>query len=61
MTDRKETLGDFAVCGGEPAFAEELHVNRPYVGERTVFLEYLNAALDRAWLTNDGPLAHRHG
>jgi len=39
----------------EPAFAEPLHVGRPNIGDRGQFLADVEAALDRRWLTNDGP------
>jgi len=44
-----------AVCGGEPAFAEPLHVGRPNLGDRGKLLARINDLLDRRWLTNDGP------
>lgn len=43
-----------AVFGGEPAFAEQLHVGRPNIGNREAFLRRVNDLLDRRWLTNDG-------
>lgn len=46
-----------AILGGRPAFAEPLHVGRPNIGDRTRFLERVNGALDRRWLTNAGPLS----
>ncbi|MCP4539674.1 MAG: aminotransferase class I/II-fold pyridoxal phosphate-dependent enzyme, partial [Chloroflexi bacterium] len=52
----KATHQNLAICGNAPAFSEKLYVNRPYVGKRDVFFDYVNAALDRYWLTNDGPL-----
>lgn len=42
-----------------PAFAEPLHVGRPNMGDRTRFLARVNAALDRLWLTNNGPLVQQ--
>ncbi len=33
-----------------------LHVNRPYVADSAAFLELAAAALERGWLTNNGPL-----
>lgn len=48
--------GDLAVFGGTPAFAEPLHVGRPHLGDRKRFSELVEGALDRRWLTNDGPL-----
>ena len=45
-----------ALLGGEPAFAEPLHVGRPNIGDRARLHERLDEILDRRWLTNDGPL-----
>ena len=47
---------ELAVLGGESAFAEPLHVGAPITGNRERLLERINGALDRRWLTNDGPL-----
>ncbi len=51
----KSHVSDFAVFGGEPAFATSLHVGRPNVGRRTRLFDRLNDLLDRRWLSNDGP------
>lgn len=45
-----------AVLGGTPAFASPLHVGAPSTGDRARLMERINAALDRRWLTNDGPM-----
>jgi dTDP-4-amino-4,6-dideoxygalactose transaminase len=50
----KSRLLDLAIFGGSPAFSESLFVGRPNVGDRARFLERLNDALDRRWLTNNG-------
>lgn len=47
---------DLAINGAEPAFNEPLHVGRPNIGNRDVFLRRVNGILDRHWFTNDGPL-----
>ena len=47
-----------AVFGGTPAFASPLHVGRPNVPNRERLFERVGQALDRRWLTNDGPLLH---
>lgn len=47
---------DLAINGAPPAFPEPLHVGRPNIGSKARFLEYAEAMLDRAWLTNNGPL-----
>ena len=50
-----KNLDDLAVFGGTPAFAEELHVGRPNIGDRQRLLARINEILDRRWLTNNGP------
>jgi dTDP-4-amino-4,6-dideoxygalactose transaminase len=37
-------------------FSEFLHVGRPNVGDRDRLIERINGALDRNWLSNNGPL-----
>ena len=39
-----------------PAFAEPRHVGRANVGDRERLSALIDGALDRSWLTNDGPL-----
>lgn len=46
-----------ALLGGSPAFPEPLHVGRPNIGDREALMARIDAALDRRWLTNNGPLA----
>ena len=50
-----QTIDDLALFGGQPAFAQPLHVGRPNIGDRQKFLDRVNDTLDRRWLTNDGP------
>lgn len=45
-----------AILGGEPQFADELHVGRPNVGDRQRLQERIDGALDRRWFSNRGPL-----
>jgi len=52
----KNTLDDLAIFGGQPSFSNPLHVGRPNIGDRSVFLSRVNNILDRKWLTNNGPL-----
>jgi len=56
-------VADLAIFGGTPRFAEPLHVGRPHLGDRGQLLSRIEGALDRHWLTNDGPsvreLEHR--
>jgi dTDP-4-amino-4,6-dideoxygalactose transaminase len=47
---------DLAINGAEPAFAETIHVGRPAIGDRELFLRYTEEILDRQWFTNNGPL-----
>jgi dTDP-4-amino-4,6-dideoxygalactose transaminase len=48
-------LGDLAIFGKPPAFAERLHVGRPNRINRARFLEAVGRILDRNILTNGGP------
>lgn len=53
--DRRGTQAPpLAIFGGAPAFAEQLHVGRPNIGNRERFLERMNDILDRRWLSNRG-------
>lgn len=52
----KRKLEDLAVFGGAPAFATQLRVGAPNVGDRSRFYARLDAAFDRGWLSNGGPL-----
>jgi dTDP-4-amino-4,6-dideoxygalactose transaminase len=45
-----------AIVTGRPAFAEPLHVGRPNLGDKSALFARISAALDRHWLTNNGPL-----
>ena len=49
-------LGELAILGGTPAFAEPLHVGRPNIGDRAALLRRIEDVLDRRWLTNGGRL-----
>ncbi|MEW8049641.1 MAG: aminotransferase class I/II-fold pyridoxal phosphate-dependent enzyme [Candidatus Thiodiazotropha endolucinida] len=51
-----KTTHDLAINGAEPAFTEPLHVGRPSIGDRELFLRFTNEILDRQWLTNNGPV-----
>lgn len=48
-------LHDLAIFGKPAAFAEQLHVGRPNIGNRERLMERINDMLDRNWLTNNGP------
>jgi dTDP-4-amino-4,6-dideoxy-D-glucose transaminase len=59
LTDQrrgKMTVSDLAIFGGSPMFDDELHVGRPNILDRAGTLSRINDAIDRLWLTNDGPL-----
>ena len=51
-----KTQKDLAINGAAPAFESPLHVGRPNIGNREVFLQYAEEMFDRRWLTNNGPL-----
>ena len=51
----KETITNFAIFGGKPAFDEPLHVGGPNIGNRARLMERFNEILDRRWLSNNGP------
>ncbi|MES9945068.1 MAG: aminotransferase class I/II-fold pyridoxal phosphate-dependent enzyme [Candidatus Thiodiazotropha sp.] len=51
-----KSLDDLAINGAKPAFSEPLHVGHPFVGDRKVFLGYVDEILDNNWLTNNGPM-----
>ncbi|HET7416419.1 MAG TPA: DegT/DnrJ/EryC1/StrS family aminotransferase [Solirubrobacterales bacterium] len=50
----KATAAELAILGGEPAFAEPLHVGRPNVGDREAVLAAIDEAMAARWLSNSG-------
>lgn len=50
----KKNIDDLGIFGGNPAYAEPLHVGRPNIPDRTRLLGRINDILDRRWLTNRG-------
>jgi dTDP-4-amino-4,6-dideoxygalactose transaminase len=52
----KRDVGQLALLGGTPAFAQFMHVGRPNIGNRERLLARINGMLDRDWLSNNGPL-----
>jgi dTDP-4-amino-4,6-dideoxygalactose transaminase len=50
------SLADLAINGAPPSFDEALHVGRPNIGDRELFLKYANEIFDNRWLTNNGPM-----
>ncbi len=55
----KKHIEDLAVFGGPVLFPEKLHVGRPNIGNREKLLERINEALNRRWLSNDGPFVQK--
>lgn len=55
---KKRGVADLAISGGEPAFAEKLHVGRPNVGDRARFHARVDEMFDRRWFTNNGPFVN---
>ena len=51
----KTQQSDLAYYGGQPAFDSPLHVGRPNIGNRQRLAALIEDALDRRWLTNNGP------
>ncbi|MDD2775825.1 MAG: DegT/DnrJ/EryC1/StrS family aminotransferase [Gallionella sp.] len=47
---------DLAINGAVPAFDQPLHVGRPNIGDRDLFMKYAEGIFDRRWLSNNGPL-----
>lgn len=56
MIKKIQTKADLAINGAPPAFQTPIHVGRPNIGDRAVFLANVNRVLDNNWLTNNGPL-----
>jgi dTDP-4-amino-4,6-dideoxyglucose len=54
VTPVKTAVAELAALGGEPAFAQPLHVGRPNVGDREAILAGIGEALDERWLSNNG-------
>ncbi|RJP94832.1 MAG: aminotransferase class I/II-fold pyridoxal phosphate-dependent enzyme [Desulfobacteraceae bacterium] len=54
----KNKLEDLAIFGGMPLFEETLHVGRPNIMNREAVISRINQAMDRHWLSNDGPLVN---
>lgn len=55
MTIDKRRTDDLAIFGGELRFERTLHVGRPNLGDTERFRTLVDDALERRWLTNDGP------
>src|SRR5438105_486533 len=50
-----KTSKPLAVLGGSPAFASDLHVGKPNLGDRGRLLARINDIIDSRWFTNNGP------
>ena len=50
------SLSDLAIRGAPPVFEEPLHVGRPNVGDRDMFMRLAGEMFDRRWFSNNGPL-----
>lgn len=59
MIGKKNTFKDFAILGGKPIFSEKLHVNKPNLGNRDLFMEQIESILKGHLFTNNGPLVRR--
>jgi dTDP-4-amino-4,6-dideoxygalactose transaminase len=53
-TGATSPIESLAIFGGQPAFAEKLHVGRPNLGDRKALLQRVDAICDSRWLTNSG-------
>ena len=51
----KQLATDLALFGGQPEFNNKLHVGRPNIGDHAKLLKRIENALNRRWLTNNGP------
>jgi dTDP-4-amino-4,6-dideoxygalactose transaminase len=59
MKIEKLSLSDLAYFGGTPTFPEPLHVGKPYLYDRTYFLDEVENILDSRYYTNGGPVLSR--
>ena len=50
------SVADLAIMNGTRAFAQPMHVGRPNIGSRKLFMQHMEGVLDSVWLTNNGPL-----
>jgi dTDP-4-amino-4,6-dideoxygalactose transaminase len=56
---QKQSIADLAILGGAPMFDEKLHVGRPNILDPEAFHARVRQAVDRKWLSNDGPLVQQ--
>ena len=50
----KKSIEDLACFGGTPEFENPLHVGRPNIGDKELFLKYVDDIFESRWLTNEG-------
>jgi dTDP-4-amino-4,6-dideoxygalactose transaminase len=55
MLDNNCNEIDLAIFTKKPFFDTPLHVGRPNIGNREIFITRVNEMLDRNWLSNNGP------
>ena len=55
----RSSSAPLAILGGPPAFAEPLLVGRPLIRRRRAWFSRLGDALDRRWLSNNGPFVRQ--
>jgi dTDP-4-amino-4,6-dideoxygalactose transaminase len=55
----KKSIDDLAILGGTPLFGEPLHVGRPIILDPESLYAQVREAVDRKWLSNDGPLVQK--
>jgi dTDP-4-amino-4,6-dideoxygalactose transaminase len=55
-TLEKTSINDLAIFGGAPLFDDPLHVGRPNILDAQDFYARVRGAVERKWLSNDGPL-----
>jgi len=51
----EKNINELALFGGTPTFGDTLHVGRPNIGNRDIFISRIHELIDRNWLTNNGP------
>lgn len=54
--DDRRARTTLAIDGGKPAFAEKRFVGRPNIPNTARLMRRIEEAIERRWLTNDGPL-----
>lgn len=47
---------DLAINSAVPAMSNPLHVGRPNIGDREIFMQRVASMFERRWLSNNGPL-----